>query len=131
RLRRSAVLPGRHARDRRDREAASGGRGALTDPGTVRLAREDDVPALRALINLAYKVLGDMGLNFTGVTQDEETTRRRMTRGDVYVLERDGALLGTVTFSVKESDVDGTRYGYVNVLAVAPSHQPRGVGSEL
>jgi len=87
------------------------------------------VPALRALINSAYQVLGDMGLNFTGVTLDDEVTRRRMTRGDVYVLERDGALLGTVTFSVKESD--GTRYGYVNVLAVAPSHQRRGVGSAL
>ena len=87
------------------------------------------MPALRALINSACQVLGDMGLNFTGVTLDDEVTRRRMTRGDVYVLERDGALLGTVTFSVKESD--GTRYGYVNVLAVAPSHQRRGVGSAL
>jgi len=87
------------------------------------------VPALRALINSAYQILGDMGLNFTGVDQDDEITRRRMRGREVYVIERDGELIGTVTVAVKESE--GTRYGYINVLAVAPNHQRRGIGSEL
>src|SRR5438477_7726099 len=70
-----------------------------------------------------------MGLNFTGVDQDDEITRRRMRGREVYVIERDGELIGTVTVAVKESE--GTRYGYINVLAVAPNHQRRGIGSEL
>lgn len=84
---------------------------------------------MRRLINAAYRELGDMGLNFTGVTQDEETTRRRMQGRDVFVIEGDGRLLGTVTFSVhEENDI---KCGYVNLLAVDPSERRRGLGAEL
>lgn len=95
----------------------------------VRLAGDTDVPALRRLVNAAYRTLGEMGLNYTGVTQDEETTRKRMRGREVYVLEEAGVLIGTVTFSVKERDRG--RYGYVNQLAVEPSRQRRGLGGRL
>lgn len=70
-----------------------------------------------------------MGLNFTGVTQDEETTRRRMQGRDVFVIERDEGLVGTVSLSVR--DEDGVRFGYVNLLAVDPSERRHGLGAEL
>ena len=70
-----------------------------------------------------------MGLNFTGVTQDEETTRQRMRGREVYVIEREGRLIGTVTFSVREKD--GVRFGYVNLLAVDPAERRRGLGERL
>lgn len=95
----------------------------------ARLAFETDVPALRRLVNAAYRVLGEMGLNYTGVFQDEEITRQRMRGREVYILEDEGVLVGTVTFSVEEED--GERYGYVNQLAVEPSRQRQGLGGRL
>ena len=96
----------------------------------IRLATDADVPQLRRLVNGAYRALGDMGLNFTGVDQDEEVTRTRMRGREVYVVEQDGALIGTVSFTVKRRDGDEP-YGYVNLLAVEPSHQRHGLGASL
>lgn len=96
----------------------------------VRLATDADVPELRKLVNAAHRVLGDMGLNFTGVDQDEEITRRRMRDREVYVIDADGVLIGTVSVAIKHPEGDAP-HAYVNQLAVAPSHQRRGVGSEL
>ena len=70
-----------------------------------------------------------MGLNFTGVVQDEETTRARMQGRDVFVIERGGDLVGTVTFSVREEE--GLRCGYVNLLAVDPRERRHGLGAKL
>ena len=56
---------------------------------TFRKATDDDVAALRRLVNSAYQPLGEMDLNFTGVTQDEDWLRRRrrgaMARQDLSV----------------------------------------------
>ena len=84
---------------------------------------------LRRLINSAYRALGDLGLNFTGVDQDEEITRRRMQTGEVFVLEQEGRLIATVSVRVKETN--GVPHLYVNQLAVEPAHQRRGIGGQL
>ena len=95
----------------------------------VRRATDDDVPALRRLINDAYRPLGDMGLNFTGVDQDEETTRRRMKDREVYVLEHDGRIVATVTVGMKVDRLGPSLY--VNQLAVEPALQRQGLGARL
>ena len=87
------------------------------------------MPALRVLINSAYRVLGDMGLNFTGVDQDEEVTRRRMQTGEVFVLDEGDRLVATVSLRVKETD--GVPALYVNQLAVDPARQRQGLGGRL
>ena len=97
---------------------------------TIRAATDDDVPALRRLVNAAYRVLGDMGLNFTGVTQDETTTRERMKDHEVYVAELDGRLMGTVSLQARRP-ADGLPHLYVHQLAVDPSLQRQGLGSRL
>ncbi|MBY0451695.1 MAG: hypothetical protein K2P92_01585, partial [Bdellovibrionaceae bacterium] len=64
----------------------------------LRLAADTDVPVLRRLVNAAYKELSDRGLNYTATYQDEETTRLRMQKGRVFVLELNGAIVATILF---------------------------------
>jgi N-acetylglutamate synthase-like GNAT family acetyltransferase len=99
-------------------------------PLTVRRATDADVPALRRLVNMAYRDLGDMGLNFAGVDQDDDLTRRRMRGREVYLLVTNEDLIGTVSLELKESPSEGS---FVNVLqlAVHPQHQRQGIGSRL
>jgi len=102
----------------------------LADADTsVRRATDDDVPALTRLINAAYRDLGEMGLNFTGVSQDEATTRTRMNGCEVFVIERQERLVGTVKIRIR--DADGIRYAELTQLAVDPAQQHGGLGTRL
>jgi predicted N-acetyltransferase YhbS len=67
----------------------------------LRLANEVDVPALRKLVNEAYKELSDKGWNYTATYQDEEVTRRRMQKGRAFVLEDKGKIIATILFYVE------------------------------
>ena len=96
---------------------------------SVRRATDDDVPALTRLINAAYRALGEMGLNFTGVSQDEATTRTRMNGCDVFVIERQERLVGTVKLKIRHAD--GIRYAELTQLAVDPAQQHGGLGTRL
>lgn len=66
---------------------------------SVRLFRPEDAEPLTALLHEAYAELGAMGLNFTAVDQDVDTTLRRAGAGACWVAERAGSLLGTITMS--------------------------------
>ena len=100
-------------------------------PDDVRLAADADVPALRSLINAAYLELAERGLNFTGSYQDEELTRQRIQGAEVYLVERGGELLASVSLSIKPVEGQTDPCLYVNQLAVAPAHKRRGLGSFL
>ena len=101
---------------------------------TLRLAEDADVPRLRWLINAAYAELGDMGLFFLGVTQDEALTRERMAGKDIWVLEdtADGALAATMALSVEDSsdgkDADAL---YLGQFGVRPDLKGGGLGAFL
>lgn len=105
----------------------------MSDVGSgvlLRRARDADVAEIRLLVNAAYQRLGDMGLNFTGVYQDEAMTRERMANGEVYLLELAGKLVGTVRLA-RKSPPEEPPHLYVNQLAVDPAHQRRGLGGQL
>src|SRR5206468_10744057 len=91
-LRHAAELaPGAYADQVRDGIERNLARLSTKDSGnnadtSVRRATDDDVPPLTRLINAAYRPLGEMGLNFTGVSQDEATTRMRMNGCEVFVI---------------------------------------------
>lgn len=97
---------------------------------TFRTANESDVPAIRQLVNSAYKELGDLGLNYTGTYQDEEITLERISEGRAFLLEKEGQLLGTVLLK-KENWFTGKNSAYVSQLAVAPQIKKQGIGSLL
>jgi GNAT superfamily N-acetyltransferase len=59
----------------------------------------DSLDALTLLLHRAYAPLGAAGMNFTAVDQTVEQTRERVGRGQCFVAEHDGAVVGTVTVS--------------------------------
>lgn len=95
----------------------------------VRLAGEADVPALRLLVNAAYRQLADMGLNFTGTYQDEQVTRSRMQGRDVYLVCNEQELVGTISLHIEQRPEQQVLY--ITQFAVAPTHQRQGVGARL
>lgn len=114
----------------RARRRSSAPNAESDERASFRLATDADVPELRCLVNAAYRVLGEMGLNYTGVTQDEEVTRQRMRRGEVHLLKLEGQLVGTVKLDVRRPP-DGEPHVYLSQLAVDPSHQRQGLGGRL
>lgn len=98
--------------------------------GIIRQFKDVDVPAIRLLVNAAYKELADMGLNYTATYQDEKTTRERINQERAFVLERDGEIVGTVLFSVKNYFTNKNS-AYVSQLAIHPPLKRSGMGSFL
>jgi ribosomal protein S18 acetylase RimI-like enzyme len=96
-------------------------------PQDVRLATDADVPALRRLVNAAYRELADLGLNFTGTYQDEAITRQRMRDAEVFLLYRDGELVASLSVTVKGDEP----HLYINQLAVRPDRKRQGLGRYL
>ncbi len=99
-----------------------------------RLARPDDVPSLRGLIERAYR--GDSArqgwTNEADLLDDERTSEAEVAGmiaaagKRVLVAEHAGALIGTVT----ATDLGAAR-AYLGMLCVEPTLQAAGVGREL
>jgi predicted N-acetyltransferase YhbS len=96
----------------------------------LRIANTADVPALRRLVNAAYKELSDMGLNYTATYQDEKTTLERINKGRAFVISNDQQIIGTILFSV-ENHKTGRKTAYVGQFAVDPKFKKMGLGSYL
>jgi GNAT superfamily N-acetyltransferase len=69
-------------------------------------------------------------MNFTAATQDEQLTRQHVETREVYLMERDGQLVATVTLRDR-TDSAGVRHIYINALAVRRDLQRQGLGSLL
>jgi ribosomal protein S18 acetylase RimI-like enzyme len=89
---------------------------------SIRQATDADVPELRKLVNAAYRELLEMGLNYTGATQDEAVTRERMQGSVTLVAVLDGSMVATMTLEEHKNPPSL----YLNQLAVAP--KLRGIG---
>jgi len=96
----------------------------------LRLSLDSDIPAIRCLVNAAYKELAEMGLNYTATYQDEAVTRDRIKKGRAFVFEVDGQIAGTVLFSAKNY-FTANKTAYVSQLAVRPDIKRTGLGSLL
>ncbi|MBT9133798.1 MAG: putative N-acetyltransferase YvbK [Firmicutes bacterium] len=97
---------------------------------SVRLATEQDVPALHRLVREAYREHIARGLNFTGTYQDESITRERMEGNDVYLMCQGDEIIATVTLG-RDEEKDGVFGLYVTQLAVTPSLKRQGLGRWL
>lgn len=93
-----------------------------------RLATPNDVSQIRTLVNLAYKELLDMGLNYTAATQDEAVTLERMSKGRTFVLVAQKQVVGTILF-FKENHFTQKNSAYVGQFAIAPELKRNGLGS--
>ena len=99
-------------------------------------ARSDSIVEVTELLHDAYRPLGDMGLNYTAVDQPADTTRRRIERGRCVVAERDGRIVGTVTWYAPRTLGHCSWYERPGVavfgqFAVSSREQGAGIGSML
>ncbi|MBF4462606.1 MULTISPECIES: hypothetical protein [unclassified Rathayibacter] len=67
----------------------------------VRLFDSDGAVALTEFLHGAYAELGAMGLNYTAVDQDAETTRKRALGGQSWIVEQKGQRVGAQTIGVR------------------------------
>lgn len=106
---------------------------------SVRLFRDADALPLTELLHAAYAELGAMGLNYTAVDQDVETTRKRATGGQCWIVEQDGELRGTLTMSLPPSEdlrrltpvARESGRAWLNQVAVLPSARGLGIAADL
>lgn len=94
------------------------------------LAQESDAPAVRALVNQAYRELADVGLNYTATYQDEQVTLKRMQEGRVFLLHKGPELVGTILFK-EQNFFTGRKTAYVGQLGIRPQHKKSGYGTLL
>lgn len=96
----------------------------------IRLATIEDVPALRQLLNAAYKQLGEMGLNYNATFQDDELTAEGLIEGRSFVIDRKGQLIGTMKIR-QHNAIDSRSCLYIGRFAVLPELQGQGLGLYL
>jgi GNAT superfamily N-acetyltransferase len=104
----------------------------------IRLLREDDsMEELTQLLHRAYAELGAMGFWYKAVDQSVDVTRKRVSRGECYVLIHRGELGGTALLLPPSCRAphcewyDRPDVAVMGQFAVEPRHQRRGWGSEL
>lgn len=97
---------------------------------SIGLATDQDIPAIRKLVNLAYKELADMGLNYTATYQDEKETKKRMSQGRCFVLRDATRIVATILFFEKNYFTN-KRTAYVGQLGVLPELKKSGLGGRL
>ena len=96
----------------------------------LRTATPTDVASLRLLVNLAYKELSDMGLNYTATDQDEEKTLERISKCTAFVLEKNSKLIATILLGT-ENHITERRTAYISQFAVLPNLKKSGLGTFL
>jgi len=97
---------------------------------TLRSAVKEDAPALRKLLNTAYKELADLGLNYTATYQDEAETRKQIENYRVFVLFAEDELIATIN-AREENWFTNRKSLYVGKFAVQPHLKGKGLGALL
>lgn len=107
------------------------------EPEIRLLADTDSLDELTALLHRAYAPLGARGLRYTAVNQDVETTRKRASKGECYVLADGSTMVGTIVVVPPLARwshcawYDRPGVSVVTQFGVEPSLQHRGLGSRL
>lgn len=101
-----------------------------------RLRSDDDMVALTALIHRAYAPLAARGLHYWGSRQTVADTIARCSRGETWLAEVAGDVVGTVTLQAPADTAGCPAYDRADTakfqqLCVEPALQGQGVGSDL
>jgi len=107
----------------------------MTD--TIRIAGQDDVPALYDLLQQSYAPLAQDGVYFTIMRSPIERVQQTVASHTTFVLERESAggkqLAATLTvrFPWTPEDRHLTPYPFLHWFAVAPAYKRQGLGATL
>lgn len=101
-----------------------------------RLAPGDSFEELTALLHAAYAPLAARGMRYTASYQTVDVTRRRAERGECWIAERNGSIVGTVTLAPPGEGHGPEWYGRpghakFEQFGVHPDAKGRGVGRRL
>jgi GNAT superfamily N-acetyltransferase len=94
----------------------------------------DSLSELTALLHRAYRVLLEMGFNYTATDQDEATTKRRLENGYGFVTRLEDQLIGTITLvspKPQSSTAFYREHWFFTQFAVEPVQQGTGVGGQM
>jgi GNAT superfamily N-acetyltransferase len=100
-----------------------------------RFTNTDSISELTALLHRAYKRLADMGLYFVATHISDEEAKSLIDRGECFIAELDGKLIGTILLYSKgkynpplylRDDVS-----VFGKFAVEPEYQKYGIGDML
>jgi GNAT superfamily N-acetyltransferase len=101
-----------------------------------RFGANDSYEELTTLLHRAYAELAEMGLRFHATFQAPDVTRKRAERGECWIAEIEGRVIGTITFYPCDR-TDGCpwydRPGVASTgqLGVDPDYRRRGIGARL
>lgn len=100
------------------------------------IVAEDSLNELTRMLHRAFARLGRMGLNCFCVDQTADATRQRIAKGECFVAESDGRIVGSITLCRPESDSESATYRSRTVakviqFAVDTEFQGRGLGLML
>lgn len=99
-------------------------------------SKKDSIEELTEVINKAYSIYDQMGLNFMGVKQNSKATLKRINNAICLIAVHDKKIVGTITYKPPYK-CKGSKWfnlSYVakfNQLSVLPELQDRGIGGEL
>jgi len=95
----------------------------------------DSVAEVTSLLHRSYKRLADMGLHFVATYISEEDTKQFIDKGECFVAELEGKIIGTILIYPKGKNTpEFYRRNDVAVFgkfAVDPLYQNKGVGEML
>ncbi len=99
-------------------------------------AVRDSISELTGLLHRSYKTLADMGLKFMATHQGDEVTKKRIEKGDSFVIEHDGKLIACISLYKSKGRGKCSWYNnkgvaYFGQFAVEPDYQKLGIGSRM
>jgi GNAT superfamily N-acetyltransferase len=103
----------------------------------IRLLDENDsLDELTAFLHECYTVLADAGLRFLATHQDTDTTRRRIEKGECYIIKNESGFIATVCYYPPGVPHDADWYkqpgiSVISQFAVAPRYRRLGIGSMI
>ncbi len=107
------------------------------DDVTYRLINHNDsIEELTIIINKAYSIYSMDDIQFMGINQDYNTTKKRTRNALCFVASFDNKLIGTITFKPTYTCKGSSWFNRpfvskFNQLAVLPEYQTKGVGGKL
>jgi GNAT superfamily N-acetyltransferase len=100
------------------------------------LSKNDSIEYLTGLIHRAYSQLSDLGFRYWATHQSVEDTKKRISKGECYLVLENDIIVGTVTLNFPYKTHSHPWYDKddvttFNQLAIEPNFQKQGIGSNL